>query len=94
MTTYSKTVIVWDKASYNAAPAAATAMATQADAMISAGTMHEQQGSTEGTDTMTTLNRFTTRAGAESWVAFNDQVATENNLVKISSRIVDVTQPD
>lgn len=95
MTTYNKTSIVWDKASYAAMPASAiSAIATKVDAMILAGTMHEQQGFTAGENTSTVLNRFTNRASAEEWIAFNDVVASENNIIKISSRIVDVTHND
>lgn len=92
MTTYIKTTIVWDKDSIlNMSPEAGLALETKKDEMISAGTMHEQQGYADGPDTATNYNRFTTRVAAEEWVTFIDTVAASNNLVKISSRITDVT---
>jgi hypothetical protein len=92
MTTYSKTTIVWDKDSIlNMSPDAGLAIETKKDEMISAGTMHEQQGYNNSEDTVTNYNRFTTREAAEEWCTFVDSVAVANNLIKISSRIVDVT---
>jgi len=64
------------------------------DTMISAGTMHEQRGFTDAEDTVTTLNRFTTREYADEWCAFINGIATANSITILSTRVIDVTQPD
>ena len=95
MATYKKSVTVWSKASFEAIPASALAEIDAKKAeMQEAGTMHEQEGYTDGTDTVTILYRFTTQAAAEEWATFIDGIATANDLNKISSRIVSVEHVD